>query len=56
MKRIAKNTFLIHTIAFLLMILPPVLLYFAARSENVPAIWLLLSLFVVGNLLALSIK
>jgi uncharacterized membrane protein YraQ (UPF0718 family) len=48
-----KYSFLLHTTAFLLMVLASVPLYFAARSGNVPLIAALIALFVIGNLLAL---
>lgn len=56
MRRIRKNTFLIHTIAFVLMVISPALLYFAARSGNMAGIWALLGLFVFGNLLVIAPK
>lgn len=45
-----------HTIAFLLMILPPIPLYFAAQRGATAWVWLLLAPFILGNLLVLGIK
>ncbi len=45
-----------HLIAFLLMVLPPVPLYFAARNGVVPWMWALLAPILLGNLLALVTK
>ncbi len=51
-----KKTFRYHTLAFLLMMLPPIPLYFAAQVSAVGWIWALLGLVIAGNLLALVIK
>lgn len=48
-----RSSFIIHTTAFVLMVLASIPLYFAARSGNVPLIAALIALFVTGNLLAL---
>jgi hypothetical protein len=45
-----------HMIAFLLMIVPPIPLYFAARQGVTTLIWILMIPFVLGNLLVLVIK
>lgn len=50
---IKQRRFQIHILAFLLMILPPVVMYFAAQQGASGAIWALLALVVLGNLLAL---
>jgi len=49
----AKTT---HPLAFLLMILPPIPLYFAAQAGAAAWIWVFLGLFVLGNILALVSK
>jgi hypothetical protein len=48
-----QRRFQVHILAFLLMILPPVAMYFAAQQGITGAIWALLALVVLGNLLAL---
>ena len=45
-----------HPLAFLLMILPPILLFYAAQAGAVAWIWVLLSLVILGNVLALASK
>ena len=45
-----------HTIAFLLMVIPPIPLYFAAQQGATGWIWILLIPFILGNLLVLVIK
>jgi uncharacterized membrane protein len=49
------HKFQVHALAFGLMMVMPVLMFIAAQGEAVVWIWVLLSLFVVGNLLALSV-
>ena len=51
-----KNKFTAHTIAFLLMTLTPLPLYFAARAGFTGLIWALIALFAIGNVLAIVIK
>jgi len=55
MNRLTK--FQQHTAIFLLMMLPPIALYFAARG-NAPdaALWALLLPVVLGSLWALTVK
>jgi hypothetical protein len=53
--RLRKNTFKVHLVAFLLMILPPALMYFAASTETSGTIWFLLSLVVTGNILVILV-
>jgi hypothetical protein len=56
MKWIEGHKFNAHVIAFLLMVLPPIPLYLAGRSEASGWFWPLLSLVVLGNLLAVAIR
>ena len=49
------HKFQVHALAFGLMIVTPVLMFFAAQGEAIVWIWFLLALFGVGNLLALSV-
>ncbi len=43
-------------LAFLLMALPPIPIYFAAQRDFTAGIWLLLLPILLGNLLALFVK
>ena len=52
-KWLTKNKFEVHLAAFLLMVLPPIPLYFAAQKGATGLIWLLIGLVICGNLLAL---
>jgi VIT1/CCC1 family predicted Fe2+/Mn2+ transporter len=52
-KWLTKNKFEVHLVAFLLMVLPPIPLYYAAQSGASGLIWALLALVICGNLLAL---
>lgn len=56
MQRLRKNPFAIHTIAFFLMVISPMFLYFAARGGTNGWIWVLLGIFVAGNILVLLTK
>jgi uncharacterized membrane protein len=49
------HKFQVHALAFGLMMVTPVLMFFAAQGEAMGWIWFLLALFGVGNLLALSV-
>jgi uncharacterized membrane protein len=50
------KTFRIYTLAFILMIIASLLLYPAAKNNNVNEIWLLIGVFVFANLIVLGIK
>lgn len=52
-KWLTKNKFEVHLVAFLLMVLPPIPLYFAAQNGATGLIWVLLGFVICGNLLAL---
>ena len=51
-----KHTFETHTLAFLLMILPPIPLYWAAQQGATGWVWFLLVPVILGNLLVLLVK
>jgi hypothetical protein len=44
-----------HLIAFFFMVLPPVLMFFAAQQSAIGWIWGLIGLVVLGNVLVLLI-
>jgi hypothetical protein len=50
-----KHSFQIHTIAFLMMILPAIPMFHAAKSGNDPFILVLIGLVVLGNILVLFV-
>jgi hypothetical protein len=50
---IQKNTYPVHTLAFVLMILASLGMYTAAEKGSPAGMWALIALFVVANLLAL---
>jgi len=50
-----QRRFQAHLLAFALMILPPLPLYFAAQQGANLWIWLLIGLVVIGNLLAIGV-
>lgn len=49
------HKFQVHVLAFGLMMVTPVLMFFAAQGDAMGWIWFFLALFGVGNLLALSV-
>ena len=54
-KWLSSHKFEAYAIAFLLMVIPPIPLYFAARAGSQPAMIGLLAVIVLGNILALLI-
>ena len=56
MNWLATHKFQVYLVSFLLMMLPPVGLYFAAQGQSVGWIWALLALVIAGNLLAVAIR
>lgn len=50
-----RHKFQAYLLAFVLMVLPPVPLYLAARQGAFAWIWLLIGLVVVGNVLAIVV-
>jgi len=50
-----KHKFEGYLLAFTLMITPPLPMFYAANQANWPVFWLLLAIFVSGNLIALII-
>ena len=55
-KWLRKNTFKVHLVAFLLMIIPPALLFFAAERGNASLTWSLLGLVIAGNILVILVR
>jgi hypothetical protein len=55
-KWLLDNTFKVHLAAFLLMTIAGALLYWAAISQSVEWIWILLGLVVTGNVLVLLVR
>ena len=53
--KLNQNKFRLHLTALLLMLIPPIPMYFAAQAEAVGLIWLLLAIVVLGNLLVILV-
>jgi len=51
-----KNAFKVHSVAFLLMIIPSAFLYFAAERGASGLVWVLLGLVIAGNILAILVR
>lgn len=56
LKWLQENSFEAHLVALLLMAVPPILLYFAARQGALGWIYALLGLVVLGNILVLFLR
>lgn len=54
-ENLRKNKFQLHLIALLLMLIPPIPLYFAAQRGASGLIWVLIGIVILGNLLAILI-
>lgn len=55
-KFLSKNTYRVHLVAFFLMIITPVLLYFAALQGISLWVWLLVGLVALANFLVLIVR
>lgn len=53
MRRLRQKTFAVHLVAFLLMVLPPVPMYYAAQAGATFWMAVFVGLVVLGNLLVL---
>jgi len=56
MKPLLKHTYAIHSLAFVLMVLASIGLYFAAGAGSMLWIWTLLVIFSLANILVLLVK
>jgi hypothetical protein len=56
LSKLSDHKFQVHTLAFLLMVIPPVFMYLAAVQSATGWIWLLIGLVASGNLLAFLTK
>lgn len=54
-KKLRAHKFETHLAAIFFMAVPPVLLYFVAERGALGWIWILLSLVILGNILALLV-
>jgi hypothetical protein len=50
-----QRKFALHLTALLLMLLPPVPMYFAAQNGETTLIWFLIGFVVLGNLIAIIV-
>ena len=51
-----KNNKTVYLIAFLIMIISPILMYFAVRSGQLGWLYFPLSVFVLGNIILLFVR
>jgi hypothetical protein len=56
LKWLSENKFRMHLLAFSVMILAPIALYFAAQGPSTPWIWVLIALFAAANLLVIAVR
>jgi hypothetical protein len=50
-----EHKFRLHLTALLLMLIPPIPMYFAAQAGNTSLVWFLVAIVVLGNLLVIII-
>lgn len=55
MNLLKSHKWIVQTVAFVLIVLTSIGLYFAPRADTDTLIWVLLSLAAVGNLLAVMV-
>jgi hypothetical protein len=56
LNRLSENKFQVHLLAFCIMILVPVPLYFAAQRQATIWIWMLIAVFAAANLLVIAVR
>lgn len=56
LKWLRAHKFEAHLIAFFMMAIPPIPMYFVALQGTVSLMWALLSLVILGNLLVFLVK
>jgi hypothetical protein len=54
-KTLRQRQFQLHALALLLMLLPALGTYFAARSGSDAAVWFLIAFVILGNLIAVVV-
>jgi len=52
---LTKHKFQLYLIAFLMIVIPPVPMYFAIMNGSSPLVWVLLPVIVLANILVLII-
>ena len=54
-EELRKHKFELHLTALLLMLLPPVPMYFAAQNGATTLLWILIGIVLIGNLIAVIV-
>jgi hypothetical protein len=54
-ENLRKRKFELHLTTLLLMLIPPIPMYFAAQNGAMILIWILIGIVILGNLLAIII-
>jgi len=54
-ENLTKHKFQLYLVAFLMMVIPPVPMYIAARNSSTPVVWCLLGVIILANSLVLII-
>jgi hypothetical protein len=54
-ENLRKNKFQLHLTTLLLMLIPPIPMYFAAQSGALVLVWILVGVVILGNLLVILI-
>lgn len=54
-QNLKDNKFRLHLMALLMMLIPPIPMYWAAQNETNGLIWVLLGFVVLGNLIVIFV-
>lgn len=54
-ENLAKHKFQLFIVAFLMMVIPPVPMYFATENGSIALVWILLIVIIVANALVFII-
>jgi len=52
-ERLAENKYKLYVLAFLMMVIPPLPMYYAAQQGFIALIWVLLGVVILANFLVL---
>ena len=54
-QNLKENKFKLHLVALLMMLIPPIPMYWAAQNDASGMIWLLLGIVILGNLIVIIV-
>ena len=54
-QNLKENKFKLHLAALLMMLIPPIPMYWVAQNDSFGMIWLLLGIVILGNLIVIIV-